>query len=654
VERNGGSAAGVARRPLDERICEGVVFALALWTVSAHLVVALGGNLLWVLLVFPAASGFAAFLWRRARADGALDDPGTADPGPESAEGPAPFAWAGVAIAAVAAGLWVFTGDALLVWAAGGAGLVLGLRAIVREPPSSSTAANAPAWAVPALSAACAALALVVQRPLPEDVFFVNLAIGAIDRMDLPLLSVETLHGRDDLPLFAAYALHSFELLVGAFAWISGIAPLRVFHHVAAPAAAALVPMAHAALLRRLLPGGWLAAAVVTLVVLASASASEHAFESFSFARLFSGQAVFLSVLLPLVYVYALDFAQRPGARAWLRLLVVQVAAVGCTTHAAWAAPLAAAAALACGVTLDRDGMRRLLRGASASAYALVAGFVVWLRIDASGPMLEERHAAGVMLAEALNGTFGSSALPAIVLFAAFGAWALCRGRARRFAVVAPLVAFATLLLPWADAAVRQLATGADYRRALWALPIPILLTLVLCAPRRLPALRARSSVGAALCIALALTFAFLVPLRDAHVAARLEAPADADLDRWARALNELAPDRRVVAPVDVGLRVPTARRHAYPLMVGGFLEPMRATLGEIAYRDRYVMTHYAGGELRHPQAEAIFGRGLELYDVQAVCLRVSEHVGTARALLKRAGYERRVQGSSFEIWARS
>ena len=87
--------------------------------------------------------------------------------------------------------------------------------------------------------------------------------------------------------------------------------------------------------------------------------------------------------------------------------------------------------------------------------------------------------------------------------------------------------------------------------------------------------------------------------------------------------------------------------------MVQPYLEAQRERVGHTAYRDRYVMSHYAGGELRHPEAAELFARGLELYGVAAVGLRVSEHGDTARGILRRAGYRRRVQSSEFEIWVR-
>ena len=126
--------------------------------------------------------------------------------------------------------------------------------------------------------------------------------------------------------------------------------------------------------------------------------------------------------------------------------------------------------------------------------------------------------------------------------------------------------------------------------------------------------------------------------------------PAEAYAE--ARQLHAHAAGRRVVAPPEVSLWLPTFRNPAAPLLVAPFLDAERvgATALSRPLRNDY---HYAGGEVRHVEARALFARGLELYGVEAALVRVSEHIDDARRLLRRAGYERRVQASTYEIWVR-
>jgi hypothetical protein len=107
------------------------------------------------------------------------------------------------------------------------------------------------------------------------------------------------------------------------------------------------------------------------------------------------------------------------------------------------------------------------------------------------------------------------------------------------------------------------------------------------------------------------------------------------------------------VAPPDVSAWIPISHDHAYPMVVLHYLQPLREQVGKVAYRDRVVMTQFADGNTEHPRAAAIFERGLDLYDVQAVCIRISDRVADARQILRRAGFVRHIQATDLEIWSR-
>jgi hypothetical protein len=123
---------------------------------------------------------------------------------------------------------------------------------------------------------------------------------------------------------------------------------------------------------------------------------------------------------------------------------------------------------------------------------------------------------------------------------------------------------------------------------------------------------------------------------------------------RFAAALNELAPRQRVVAPMSVSTWVPVSHDHAYPMSVRFYLRPQRERIGEQAYRDRIRMTRFAGGDDLRARAAAAFERGLELYGVQAACIRNGPSAGTARDILRRSGFVNRLQATDMEIWVRA
>jgi hypothetical protein len=512
------------------------------------------------------------------------------------------------------------------------------------------------------LAALCVLYTLAAHRPDADDAFYVNLAVGAVDRPDLPLLAIDTLHGRDDLPIhLSVYRLHSYELLCGAVALLTGIPAIYVFHWIAASAAAALIPLSHAALFRLLLPRLWLAATAVLVIVLASVGETHRWYGNFAFVRIWQGKGILLFVFLPLICVQAIRFAMHPSPRGWLLLAAAQVSALGCSANAIWAAPGAAFTGMACVLRPRRGDLRRLAVGATASLYVLAAGLLVKRGMATDGPAMQRVYESGSRLADAFTRTLGDSWLQALGIGAISIAWACSRrGLAQRFAIAVPLLVTLGLLDPYTEGWVRTNVTGPSYWRSMWLLPIPILITLVLTAPLQWEGARWTRRAGVAATCVLTLAFAAFVPSHpgfDARNGVEIAWPGlkvEETPRRWARLLNDAAPRARIVAPPDISTWVPTFHHHAYPLMVRIYLGGNRHRVGEMAYRDRYVMTHFAGGEQRHPQAAAIFARGLELYDIEAVCLRNSDIAEMARQILRQSGYRRRVQGTDYEIWVRT
>jgi hypothetical protein len=652
------------RAPTSERVCEAVCTGFALWTLCAHAVVAAGGSLRWLIALYV-ATGAAALTAR-----GWLRQSRPPPASREASEGEATRVPAGVrkglfaaAVACAAAALLLddpITTWLLLLVVLGAAAVVfLGLETQRPEPAHRSPSAER---GLLAIAVGCALYTLVVHRPDADDAFYVNLAIAAVDLPELPLLARDTLHGRFDLPIhFPSYRLHSYELWNATIVLLSGIPALYVFHWISASAAALLVPLCHATLFRRLTPRCWPWTTLALVIVLAAAGETHRWYGNFAFVRIWQGKSIYLFVFMPLVYAFAIRFAQRGDRASWLHLAAAQIAALGCSAAALWGAPLGALLAMLCVLRPTREGLRRLGTGALASAYLIGAGLLLKSEMSASLPELTQLYEPGVRLAGALHTVLGDQRLYAVGIASLFLAFVCCPpGLARRFAIALPLATVALLLNPWADASVRAHVTGPWFWRALWAVPLPTLLALIAVAPLSRPGALERRAPHLAACLALLAAFAVWVPRFPGFSASNEGAwigwPAlkVAPAHRWARALNELAPRQRVVAPAGVSAWIPVPHDHAYPMMVRIYLDPLRERIGEIAYRDRVLMTRFAGGNLEHPRAAAIFERGLDLYDVQAVGIANSEHLGTAREILRRTGFLKRIQGTDLEVWSRA
>ncbi len=398
--------------PLSERGCEVVCVGFALWTLCANLIVFAGGSLRGLIALYVATGGAAllALGWLRRRTRSvAPSEPSRAASEVESDARALP-AWlrpVSLALAATAALTALLRDDPILTWSLlllvlGGAAVAhLLIEAPRSERPRSSRRAE---LGLLSLAIACAVYALVAHRPDTDDAFYVNLAVAAVDLPELPLLSRDTLHGQLDLPLlYPAYRLHSFELWNGAISLLSGVPALYVFHWISAALAALLVPLCHAVLFRRLTPRIWPWTVLALVVVLVAAGETHRWYGNFAFVRIWQGKAITLFVFMPLVYAFALRFAERGDARSWLRLAAAQVAALGCSSNALWAAPVGALMALCCVLPPTLAGLRRLGIGALASGYLLAAGLLLKSQMSTSMPELARVYLPGVQLADALH-----------------------------------------------------------------------------------------------------------------------------------------------------------------------------------------------------------------------------------------------------------
>lgn len=655
--------------PLGERLCSGLLAAGALWTLCAHAVVAAGGSLPVLIALFAAVVALALVLGWRSR--GRAPQRPAPDPEPTAAVVGAP-AWlrrAATATSGAALALAWLSRDGVVVW-----GLLVGSLALaayawlMREPArwASARRGRGSEATLAALAVLCAVYALVAHRPDSDDALYVNMAVAAVDRPDLPLLGSDTLHGLDGQPMvLPVYRLHSWELAIAALSWLTGVPAIAGFHWIAAALAGALVPLAHASLFRRLTPAIWPVTTAALVLVLLAVGETHRWYGNFGLVRIWQGKAVLLFVVMPLVYARALDFARRPDRAGWLRLAAAQVAALGCSATALWAAPAGAGMALASALRPDREGGRRLGLGALASGYPLAAGLLLKATTSQTIP---ELAAPGDVIWGAMTGlpadvgqveralvtALGQGRVLAFGIACLFLGWAACPpGPARRFAIALPLAAALVLLDPFCEDLVAANLTGPVYWRAAWALPVPVLFALVLVAPLRLPGAGGRVACAAALAL-----FALGVPHTSGF------SPRNGVEIDWprlklspehliAQRLDQIAPGLPVVAPGLVGTWVPVFHHHAYPLSVRHYLRTQRSRIGEEDYRERTLMTRFAAGDASDPQAAAVFARGLEHQHVQAVCLTLSATTPAARRILRAAGFERRLQTTDLEVWAR-
>jgi hypothetical protein len=659
--------------PLSDRICDGIAIWFAVWTVCTHAVVAAGGSLQQLLIAFPLAMTAVVIGIRRTtrRAEQPTETDTPAAPKPTRLRWSLQFAGLAAGIGSIAvsvtgggiAAFWWST-LALLGFATGAF--------LLAERPVTATAVSGRGreLALWGMALVCVVVALVVHRPDYDDAFYVNVAVAAADFPGRALLAGDTLLGVENLPLhMPAHRIHSYELWNGALSYLTGVRAIYLFHWFSAALFAALVVLAHAKLFRRLTPHVWPWSIAALLVVLIGVGETHRWFGNFGLVRIWQGKGIYLFVFMPLVYSYAIAFALRPTGSRWLLLAAAQIAAVGCSSTAVWAAPVGALMAMCCVLRPTPSGLLRLSIGALTSSYGFAIGLLLKQRLQPMlTPMIEE-HAFGSQIESALQLTLGNGNLLIFGIAAMLLAWAVSpRGLAQRFAIALPFAAWLVLLNPYMDGWVSANVTGPSYWRAMWSLPIPILMVLLLIAPLHIgqtPRIRALARTAFIMgCIA----FLAFVPEFSAisernegagEVGIRVGRPrrkVPDELYRWASALNRAVPDGSfVVAPPDIGMWLAVMHHHAYPLQVRRlYLVRQRENLGDDDVQLRMLMTQYVGGGAEQvPNADAHFEKGLEKYEISGVLLRNAGRAVEARRILEERGFTRKLYTLDYGLWVR-
>lgn len=663
------------RPPLSSRIGDAACLGFALWTLCSHATVAIGGSLVALIAAYGVALALAAGGWiarQRRRRVAPRAREARREPPPSHPPRFRAFQGSGVALGAVAVTAFALgTGPVVLWWCTIG---ILGAAAgmfLVAQPPATEPP-RAGGWiefGLAALALGCAILTLICHRPDIDDAFYVNVAVAAADFPHRALLSGDTLLGIAGLPLYMpAHRLQSYELWNGALSLLTGIPAITCFHWISATLAALLVPVAHARLFRILTPRTWLWGVAAVAFVLVAAGETHRWYGNFAFVRLWQGKGIFLFVFMPLVYAYALRFAMRPSAVTWFWLAAAQVAALGTSSTAVWAAPAGALSAMACALPPTRRSLRTFALGATASLYVLAAGALLKSQLAGTFEPTLEAVAAGISLRDALHETLGESRLLIFGVASILMAWACCpRGLAQRFAISVPLAVALVLLNPYGAEWVRANLTGPSYWRSMWAMPIPILMALVLTAALHWGARGWRRAAGRLGCLVSLAAFALAVPRFSAlsesnhGVWAEMriawpELKVPQNSYRWAAAINASAgPGARVLAPPDVSPWIPTFHHHAYAVMVrSAYLEFQSRHLESGEPELRHAMARYVDGKSTRSFTTARFRSGLDRFDLKAVCLRNSTLAPETRATLKSAGFRRTLQGVSRELWVRS
>ena len=492
----------------------------ALWTLACHIAVGVQGNT-FVLLVMAVASAMGAgTLWaiHRARRPGrpggdeetcdhsedgepvSADEsppPQSASPGDDtlpSRQGIPVGKWFLPLYVVLAAAVTVATDKTAILDLFCFSAIVLLAAALFcrqREEPDGCSDVPEPdphgqlVWLV---AAVFAVLALLINRPDLDDCFHTNAAVNVCDFPRMALMSRHTIvfNGPASFWMVPVWRLQTLEVLAGAVAFVTRIDAISVLHLLVPPVAAFLGVLALAGLVRRLLPRHTLWVLLAMLFYTMADGEMNASFGNFGFVRFQQGKGILLTAVLPLIMSYGIDLARSGTWADFWKMVAVQVAAVGLSSTAIWAAPFAAALSMLAAAPLRRDSFKRLSLGALSTLYPLLAGLAyMGSTRQVLAQLPEMRVLPQFILSSAFVNVLGHSPLALSTFFLAITAWIMVPpGPARRFCLRLPFLFFLLVFNPLTVGLVANNLVGARlYYRTVWLLQAPLLVALVLVSP---------------------------------------------------------------------------------------------------------------------------------------------------------------------------
>jgi hypothetical protein len=465
------------------------IVAFAGWTLLYHLDLVLHLPTtpllaLWVLSMAAIGVGYVSLRGRIAKEPVASRD-AAASQGTE--RGPRNRAVAGAAITlGVAAGVTAGLPRPGVPWAVpvtlGLAGVALTVVALLGghgRPGTPPEARRGAGFGLVTLTGVGLAIAsLFTVNPDADDAYFVSRSVwiglrGHIPFRDVIFTDQAIGHIAGEAPVA------SIEALLGALAHLFGVSGASVTWYVFLPAVTFGAVWALWRLTRQWAPRRTRWCFVVAVVYLLWSGTSAWSFGSFHFIRMWQGKAVFVSLLVPLLFVYLTRWAERRDRRALALAVAAGVCAVGLTSTAVLLMPLMVAAVVVPLLAVRQVGAG--LAAGGAAGYPLAAGLVVAMSgntAEVTGMFRPAAAAYGMVLLAGIMGAVSGGALWA-------APWLVRRGVPAL--IVAGIAGVTTVLLvPGVLELIRgMIPADAVLWRIAWIAPVPVLVGLL--AAVRLP-----------------------------------------------------------------------------------------------------------------------------------------------------------------------
>jgi Family of unknown function (DUF6077) len=480
AERQAPPAAPAPSRPLDlARVCDralnaGVV-AFAAWTVVYDVCLVLRIGAVWAAVAWAASLAGCAWLARRTRA--AADRPWPSGRLRRRLRLPRWVLATNLVAAVAAAGLFALTGVrwglVWVLWLAAAATAVAwcATRPDLRAATAVARVGRAEVAVVAAWALGLALLTLVLMNPDSDDAYYVHLSTWTAAHGSFPLRDV--LFGDQVLPALYYPPASSWEALLGTLGRVTTLSVPDIVYVAVPPVAAVLAVLATWRLLRAWrVPRAWLALSVASAFLVLGA-VTMRAFGVFALTRVWQGKALLVTVLVPLLFALAHEYAERPTRRALALLACAGVAAVGLSTSAIFIVPVVA---LGCFAAVALRSLPVALRGFTATAaYPLAVGLV---SLAMGGRAPDKAYTASQLQPQNLLHLLLGANLTTVLAVAAILAAPVLLPQARAGAMVAGTALVAGLMLAprVSEALFAHIGLGRELSRLIWAVPVAALI----------------------------------------------------------------------------------------------------------------------------------------------------------------------------------
>lgn len=505
-------------------------------------------------------------------------------------------------------------------------------------------------WLVVGSAVGLATFSLVIMRPNPDDLFYVNWSQWVAAHGEFPLR--DTLYSDLGYPLANWPPVASYDGLVGAVAHLLGTSAGNVVYLVVPPVATTLAVLALWRLLRAWRVDHRVVALVAALAFLMVDGTESYASPGNLFAtRLWQGKVILACVLVPVLLVHLLRHAERPSRARVGFLFLCGTAAVALSTTAIFVVPVVAAAGAA---PLLRTSRRAALAAFAATAAYPVGAGIVTLALDGRsaddfGLRRQYRFDPSWFGHEIfLTGPMALLAVGAVLL----GALLVPHPAARVTTGIAVVAVGLTFIPGFTRLTYDVVGLGPTLWRLSWAFPVAALVgTSASWLAGRIH--RRRTAVAAGLAGAVFLA-GFGSPIWAEDTTSSFDAPLHWQRGPASRAaadwlVRHAPPPGTVLAPDGLSITVVVTQTDVKVVAPRDYYLDYLRDDPAFHYDQRLLLSRFANADPTAATPEV--APALDLLDVRAVCLYRDDHAG-AHVLLA-AGYQRGFLSGTYRCFRR-